>query len=242
MALRLVRSTVVLFVVALVALVAMPARGQGKHKEQKLVEQGRRAYNLGHWSDALADFEKAYESSGDSALLFNLAETHRQLGHTADACASTTRTCASCPNGPEHEAAATEIKSLNGTAAAKSPPAVTPPPPATALPPAPRPRPARFDRAGQAAPPPRGQAARRPTPRRWRRRPPSRRPRRPPRPRRRLTTTSPPPDGDAPRLASPAPPPAARRSPAPVAPIGTAPTGATLPPARRAAGPGPPRS
>ena len=133
MIVRLVRSTVALVIVA---LVAMPARGQGKHdKGQKLVELGRRAYNLGHWSDALSDFEKAYESSGDPALLFNLAEAHRQLGHTADASRLYNAYLRELPNGPEHEAAATESKNLGGAAAAKSPPPVATPPSRPAMPP-----------------------------------------------------------------------------------------------------------
>ncbi|HEY6476519.1 MAG TPA: tetratricopeptide repeat protein, partial [Polyangia bacterium] len=108
-----------------VALVALPARAEGKRDKggQKLVDQGRRAYNLGHWSDALADFEKAYEESGDSALLFNLAETHRQLGHTADAVRLYNAYLRELPNGHDHEAAATELKNLTGTATAtKAPP------------------------------------------------------------------------------------------------------------------------
>jgi hypothetical protein len=133
MALRVFRLVVALF--ALV-LLAAPARAEGKHdKAQKLIEQGHRAYNLGHWSDALSDFEKAYEASGDAALLFNLAETHRQLGHNSDALRLYNAYLHELPSGPDHEAAAAEIKNLGGTAPAKASPAPPPPKPVTAPPP-----------------------------------------------------------------------------------------------------------
>ncbi len=200
---RLIGSLVVVFTFA---LVAVPARGEGKHdKGQKLVEQGRRAYNLGHWSDALTAFEKAYESSGDSALLFNLAESHRQLGHTGDALRLYNEYLREMPNGSDREAAATEIKNLGGTSPAKSAaaapaPATTPPPVATAP--------------AKPAPPP-------PTP-------PPPAARNPPPP---MAATPPPPMAATPpppMAATPPPPPPA--GPAPVAPIGPASSG-TMPPA-----------
>lgn len=136
MSLRLVRCAVVLFVVVFIAL---PARAEGKHnKGQKFVEQGKRAYNLGHWADALTDFEKAYELSGDATLLFNLAETHRQLGQNADALRLYNAYLRELPSGPDHETAEMQVKNLSEATAPKAPaPAVTPPPRPTTPPPAP---------------------------------------------------------------------------------------------------------
>jgi len=136
---RWVRSIVVL---ALVALFASPARGEGKRdKGQKVLEQGRRAYNLGHWSDALADFEKAYEISGDPAILFNLAEAHRQLGQTADALRLYNAYLREQPYGAEHEAAEKAIENLNPPVAPKPLPTIPPPVAAPAPQPAPTPPP-----------------------------------------------------------------------------------------------------
>jgi hypothetical protein len=42
--------------------------------------EGRRAYNMGHFSQAIAAFETSYRLSGDPVLLFNLAQAHRQAG------------------------------------------------------------------------------------------------------------------------------------------------------------------
>jgi hypothetical protein len=205
---RLVRFVAVFFVVALAAL---PARAEGKRdKGQKPVDQGHRAYNLGHWADALTLFEKAYEDSGDSALLFNLAETHRQLGHTADAIRLYNSYLREQPNGPEHEAAATEIKNLSGNGAAKAPPAATAPPPMT-------PPPARPVASPPPPPPP---APARPAP------PPPARPAPPP--------PAPPPPAATNPWPPPAPPPPAAAAPppgsAPVAPLGPAPTVTSAPP------------
>jgi hypothetical protein len=212
-----------LVVVSTFALVAVPARGESKHdKGQKQVEQARRAYNLGHWSDALAAFEKAYETSGDSALLFNLAESHRQLGHTGDALRLYNEYLREMPNGSDREAAATEIKNLGGTSPAKSAAAAPPPPKPTTPPPATTPPPVAAAPAKPAPPPPAPPppvvaAPAKPAP------PPPAPPRpaasNPPPP---MTATPPPP-----MAATPPPPPPA--GPAPVAPIGPASSG-TMPP------------
>jgi len=46
---------------------------------------GNRAVEQGRWSDALADFEKAYALSGVPAALFNVATTLRALGRHVEA-------------------------------------------------------------------------------------------------------------------------------------------------------------
>src|SRR4051794_9887712 len=43
-------------------------------------EEGRRAYNVGQFQEAIAAFEQSYRLSGDPTLLFNLAQSHRQAG------------------------------------------------------------------------------------------------------------------------------------------------------------------
>jgi hypothetical protein len=208
MSLRLLRSAVVLFVVALIAL---PVRAEGKHnKDQKVVEQGRRAYNLGHWADALTNFEKAYELSGDSALLFNLAETHRQLGQNADALRLYNAYLRELPNGPDHQTAEMQVKNLSEATGAKAPVAATPPPAANPSPPAP------ASAQSPTWPPP----ATRPPPASssW----PPRKPV--------AATPAPPPPANAPRAAA---------GPV-VTPIAPAPAGPTLPPAAAPPAAGPP--
>src|SRR5262245_7033283 len=64
-----------------VLLIAPVARAD---KEQAKVHyrQGQTLYDLGRFQEASDEFEKAYEAYPDSALLFNLAQCQRQLGHT----------------------------------------------------------------------------------------------------------------------------------------------------------------
>jgi Tetratricopeptide repeat len=43
-------------------------------------ESGVRQYNLGHFQEAIVEFEKAYNIDPAPILLFNIAQSHRQLG------------------------------------------------------------------------------------------------------------------------------------------------------------------
>src|SRR5205814_10008777 len=52
------------------------AAGEGK----AYFDSGVRHYNLGHFQDAIVDFEKAYNIDPAPILLFNIAQSHRQLG------------------------------------------------------------------------------------------------------------------------------------------------------------------
>src|SRR4051812_6877782 len=52
-----------------------------------LYEKGQRQYDLGHFADALHLFESAYETKAAPALLFNIAQCHRQLGDLRNAAA-----------------------------------------------------------------------------------------------------------------------------------------------------------
>lgn len=48
-------------------------------------EDGKRAYNLGKYEDAIVLFEKSYQESGQAVLLFNLGQSQRLAGHKAEA-------------------------------------------------------------------------------------------------------------------------------------------------------------
>jgi hypothetical protein len=108
--------------------VAAPAWGQGGAAAEG-AERGRREYNLGHWQRAIEEFEKAYQTSGDATLLFNLGLAHRQLGGTADALRMFKTYLREKPDAPNRGVAEQQIRELEGR----------PAPPAT--PPAPRPSP-----------------------------------------------------------------------------------------------------
>jgi tetratricopeptide (TPR) repeat protein len=48
-------------------------------------ESGVRHFDLSEYDPALADFKDAYRSKPDPALLYNIAQCHRKLGHTNEA-------------------------------------------------------------------------------------------------------------------------------------------------------------
>src|SRR5262245_30454652 len=59
---------------------ARPGRAATVH-----AEKGQRYYDLQRYDDAIREFEAAYEAGGDASVLYNLAQSHRLAGHTADA-------------------------------------------------------------------------------------------------------------------------------------------------------------
>jgi tetratricopeptide (TPR) repeat protein len=50
-------------------------------------EAGVRHFDLSEYEPALADFKEAYRNKPDPALLYNIAQCHRRLGHTDEAIA-----------------------------------------------------------------------------------------------------------------------------------------------------------
>jgi tetratricopeptide repeat protein len=60
---------------------AQPSPGSAK----ELYTSGRTSYNLGHYEEALRDFEAAYRSKQDAAFLFNIAQCQRNLRRYEDA-------------------------------------------------------------------------------------------------------------------------------------------------------------
>ena len=80
------------FSLALAALLAWDARAQGERPVDGDVEaaraytkKGLSFYELGKYSDALEALELAYQKKPVPALLFNIAQCHRQLGHLEQA-------------------------------------------------------------------------------------------------------------------------------------------------------------
>jgi hypothetical protein len=138
-----------LLAVAPAAALAGPAPNP---EAREATEQGRRSYNLGHWQEAIERFEHAYQMSGDPALLFNLAQAHRQAGHAADAIHFYRSYLREIPNGPSREIAEKQLKELERRGAQAAPPQPAPPAP---VPAAPAPAPA----AAPASTPPHAPAA-----------------------------------------------------------------------------------
>jgi hypothetical protein len=69
-------------------------------------------YNLGHFQDAIAEFEKAYEIDPAPVLLFNLAQAHRQAGNIERAIFFYKRFLASDPNSKKRADVEKRIREL----------------------------------------------------------------------------------------------------------------------------------
>ena len=101
--------------IALGAILVMSASAAAESRTQaarEAAETGRRAYNLNHWDEAIAAFEKAYQLSGDPALLFNLAQAHRQALHGNEAVHFYKTYLREQPDGPNREVAEKQLNEL----------------------------------------------------------------------------------------------------------------------------------
>jgi tetratricopeptide (TPR) repeat protein len=120
--------------------------------------QGDAYYKLEKYGNAIGEYEQAYLAKADPSFLYNIAQCHRLMGHSAEAIKFYRRFLKDAPNAPNRAVAEKHIKDLEETsahpeAAAETPtasrpqtfpappapePAVAPttPPPASSLPPA----------------------------------------------------------------------------------------------------------
>jgi tetratricopeptide (TPR) repeat protein len=109
-----------------ILLLAASAWGQtGGEAARQAAESGRRAYNLGQWPEAIAEFGNAYRLSGDPALLFNLAQAHRRAGHASEAISFYKAFLREQPTSKNRELAEKQLKELSAQTVVQSPP---PPP------------------------------------------------------------------------------------------------------------------
>jgi tetratricopeptide (TPR) repeat protein len=75
-------------------------------------DNGTRMYAKGQLSEALIEFEKANELKPDAALLYDLAETHRALGHDSSALAFYRAFLEAAPYSPKREEVDGKIRLL----------------------------------------------------------------------------------------------------------------------------------
>ena len=75
-------------------------------------EEALRAFNLGHWQDAVAGFERSYTLSGDPALLFNVAQAQRQAGNMKEAVIAYKAFLREKPDTPHREMIEAKLKEI----------------------------------------------------------------------------------------------------------------------------------
>lgn len=135
----------VLAVAAFAAALLLGARGvrAADPSAKTFFDSGVRHYNLGHFPEAIADFEKAYNVDPAPILLFNIAQSHRQLGDKERALFFYRRYLEQAPNAANKAEVEQRMKDLKESlqqerdlkqkpppgVETKDPVSVTPPPP-----------------------------------------------------------------------------------------------------------------
>jgi tetratricopeptide (TPR) repeat protein len=121
----------------LLAATAPPARADATSEAREHYQKGTSFYDLGKYNDAVREFEAAYQIKNDPALLYNLAQSHRQAGNSEQALhfyRTYLRRVPKAPNRAEIEGRIAQLEQLvaQKNAAQTAPPNVTMPPAETA--------------------------------------------------------------------------------------------------------------
>jgi tetratricopeptide (TPR) repeat protein len=165
----IVVALLALFVASAALTPAARAESRGKQTAEAYYEKGMKAYTLGHFPEAIAEFEKAYELRAEPIFLYNIAQSHRQDNNLQRAIFFYRRYLEAQPdakNRPEIEQRIRDMETQlseqkeHASMAMGSGPApvafsapVTPPPAIVAAPPASVPAPQASVPAPQAEPP-----------------------------------------------------------------------------------------
>jgi len=147
--------------IALLCAVATPRVAwaqSASDSAQQHFDRGAKLYNLGHFQEAIPEFEKAYELDTSPIFLFNIAQSHRQLGNKERALFFYRRYLEQAPNAANRDDVERRMKDLQsalqqegegkpkpptdvppprggGTGEGGAEPPVTPPPPPDVQPP-----------------------------------------------------------------------------------------------------------
>jgi tetratricopeptide (TPR) repeat protein len=152
----LLRAIVIAAVVVMASASAAEAAGS-KAEAKRHYRKGVTEYNLGHFENAIAEFDQAYSLDPSPILLYNIGQAHRKLGDNRRALFFFRRYLDEDPttkDRPQIEQSIRELDEAIRAAAIAPPPAAASPPPAAPAvtpPPAPEPAPAVID-LGEPAP------------------------------------------------------------------------------------------
>jgi tetratricopeptide (TPR) repeat protein len=119
--------------VALLVCATRPALADDRAAAQQAYAEGKRLYDVGDYSAALAAFKRAYLSFEEPTFLFNMAQCQRQLGHAREAIQNYRSFLRNQPNAPNREEVERLISKLEAGLEAE-PQAPTAPAPATNAP------------------------------------------------------------------------------------------------------------
>jgi tetratricopeptide (TPR) repeat protein len=149
------RICIALFTLTLTVGVARVgvAEPKGKQSAEAHYQKGMKAYTLGHFPEAIEEFEKAFELRQEPIFLYNIAQSHRQNNKPDRAIFFYRRYLEAEPNAKNRADVEKRIKDMESNLNAKPDAAVAPalapaampaPPPVAQPMPAPAPAPASF--------------------------------------------------------------------------------------------------
>ncbi|MBS2026037.1 MAG: hypothetical protein JST92_26860, partial [Deltaproteobacteria bacterium] len=101
---------------------AAPPNKEQIAQARELNEQGTKALASGQYAAAITAFEGAYKLTGSQSMLYNLAETHRRLGHKEDAIELYRAYLLKAPKGPARADAEQMLAQMTGGAIQGTPP------------------------------------------------------------------------------------------------------------------------
>ena len=109
-----VTITASLLLAALAVSLAGPAQaGDGATEQARQhYETGTQQYDLGHWDDAIREYEKAYELRPDPSFLYNLAQANRRKGDLKRAMDLYRNYLGKLPKGPQRTDVEEKIAAL----------------------------------------------------------------------------------------------------------------------------------
>ena len=114
---KILDKKVLLMGVAATAMALAPMRARAAEADQKAArphyEKGATEYNLGHFPEAIAEFEKAYQLDPAPVLLFNIAQAHRQNGNNERAAFFYRRYLEQAPSAANRAEVEKRIKDLD---------------------------------------------------------------------------------------------------------------------------------
>jgi tetratricopeptide (TPR) repeat protein len=141
-----VNRAVAVTTLLVVALASTAAHADPAADAKEHFNRGVKLYNLGHFQEAIPEFEKAYDADPAPILLFNIAQSHRQNGNKERALFFYRRYLEQEPNAAKRADVEQRMKELaqsleqENEQKQKPPTEVTPPPP-TPTPPQTAPQP-----------------------------------------------------------------------------------------------------
>ncbi|HVY38293.1 MAG TPA: tetratricopeptide repeat protein [Polyangia bacterium] len=108
------RAGIVTIVCAAALLAASGVRAESGNADgaQAHFDRGAKQYNLGHFQEAIPEFEKAYDLDPSPIFLFNIAQSHRQLGNKERALFFYRRYLEQAPNAANRDDVERRMKDL----------------------------------------------------------------------------------------------------------------------------------